>query len=88
MDMELAWSGLLDNWARLGGYDIFRLISLLLLIALVTTGNKLFVDFIAAKPPGRKTALGDNMCQELRTQEKTSQCWCYNSIDQMYQDFR
>ena len=55
--------GLLDDmvvqWDDSGLYDVVIIIYSLFLIVLVITSNSLFADFIASKPEGRKTAVGE-----------------------------
>jgi hypothetical protein len=52
------WVDLLDHWSSLGLSDLFILLYIGLLVLGIVVSNRLFAGFVAAKPEGRKTALG------------------------------
>ena len=54
--MEDLWS----LWSSLNLNDWLTLIYILLLLIAVLTSNRLFKGFLAAKPEGRKTVLGNS----------------------------
>ena len=47
------------QWENVGLPDVVIIIFSLVLIVLVITSNIFFADFIASKPEGRKTAVGE-----------------------------
>ena len=55
----IVWQVLLDHWASLGVYDAITVLVFIAMITLVTISNWFFAEFIASKPEGRKTAMGE-----------------------------
>ena len=55
--------GILDNmvvqWENIVLYDVVMIIYSIFLIVFVITSNNFFADFVASKPEGRKTAVGE-----------------------------
>ena len=49
---------MLDHWASLGWSDGLTLLYWIVLLIAVIVSNNLFADFVASKPEGRKTAIG------------------------------
>ena len=53
------WPELLDHWSNLSVAEIVSIIYFLHLILLVININNIFQQFVASKPEGRKTAMGE-----------------------------
>ena len=47
------------QWKNIDLHDVVIVIFSLVLIVFVITSNSFFADFIASKPEGRKTAVGE-----------------------------
>ena len=46
------------HWSTINFYDIFTVFYITLLVVVVIASNNIFAMFVAAKPEGRKTAVG------------------------------
>ena len=53
------WENILMHWKLMGLPDYLAVVFGLLLILLARMGNNLFVGFVASKPEGRKTVIGN-----------------------------
>ena len=57
----------LAHWASLGLSDFIKVSCILLIIMAVITSNWLFRGFLAAKPEGRKTVIGEAIFEGAST---------------------
>ena len=55
----IAWEDMMEQWESIGLLDIVTILCSLVLMVFVAASNGLFADFVASKPEGRKTALGE-----------------------------
>ena len=62
------WEDMLDHWASLGLTDGLTLLYWIILAFAVCVSNNLFADFVASKPEGRKTAIGEEAHFRKNTQ--------------------
>ena len=49
------------HWSSLGLPDLLALLYLFFLLFCLVLSNRLFVGFVASKPEGRKTAIGEKI---------------------------
>ena len=59
------WQNVLAHWKSMGLPDYLAVVFGLLLILLARIGNNLFIGFVASKPEGRKTVIGNLVCKDV-----------------------
>ena len=52
---------MVHHWSSLSLQDLLVLFYILLLLFCLVLTNRLFIGFIASKPEGRKTAIGETL---------------------------
>ena len=58
-----SWPGLLNHWSCVSLKEWLTALYITLLTAVVVTSNTLFAGFVASKPEGRKTVIGEGRLQ-------------------------
>ena len=54
------WTGYTEYWKSLHLSDLLGILFLLFQVLVIMASVRLFHSFVASKPAGRKTVLGDN----------------------------